>query len=254
MDRWVGRVALVTGASAGIGEAIAKVLVKAGMKVVGCGRRVGNIEELAVSLSGSKGKLYARKCDIESETEIKQMFQWIADHKELGRVDVCINNAGMSTAESLSEGVYDHWKKMLNINVLGLCLCTQLSIQSMRENKIDDGHIIMISSLSGHRVPPSSSTRFYSATKYAVTSLTEGWRQEVRELNSNIRISALSPGLVATEFQEAMHNNKEMAEKLYASMNCLTAEDMASSVEFILSAPPHMQVHDILVRPTEQVF
>lgn len=252
MERWTGRVAVVTGASAGIGAAICKVLLEAGMKVVGCARRVNKIEDLAKDWEKLPGKLYAYKCDMESEDDINGMFNWIAEHKELGKVDICINNAGMSTSETLLEGKYENWKKMMNINVVGLCLCTKLSIESMQKNNIDDGHVVMISSMSGHRVPPSPSTRFYAATKHAVTALIEGWRQSVRELNTQIRISGLSPGLVQTEFQEAMTGDKEKAKMIHDSVPCLQAEDMAESVKYILSAPPHVQIHDILVRPTQQ--
>jgi NADP-dependent 3-hydroxy acid dehydrogenase YdfG len=252
MERWSGRVAVVTGASAGIGAAIAKILVESGMKVVGCARRVEVIQEFAKEWENFPGKLYAYKCDMESDEDIVDMFKWIADNKDLGKVDVCINNAGMSTPETLLEGKYENWKKMMNINVVALCLCTKLSIESMQANNINDGHIVMIGSMSGHRVPPSPSTRFYAATKHAVTALIEGWRQSVREINSQIRISGLSPGLVETEFAEAMTGDKDKAKMTYDSIKCLQAVDMAESVKYILSAPPHVQIHDILVRPTDQ--
>lgn len=109
--------------------------------------------------------------------------------------------------------------------------------------------------MSGHRVPHmlGGKTRFYSATKFAVTALLEGWRQEVRDLgNNNIRIGQLSPGVVETEFAMVMNKDKAKADQLYASMECLTAQDMADCLKFILSAPPRMQIHDILVRPTQQ--
>lgn len=246
---------MVTGASAGIGAAITKALVKAGVKVVGCGRRLEKLEELAATLAGSSGKLYARQCDVEQESDIKEMFEWIEGHQELGRIDICINNAGMSTAETLLEGKYENWRKMLNINVLALCLCTQLSVELMKKKNIDDGHIVMISSISGHRVPPNPSTRFYAAAKHAVRALVEGWRQEMRDANSNIRISSLSPGLVATEFQGAMYpDDPEKAKEIQNSIQCLQAEDMAASVEFILTRPQYMEINDIVVRPTQQKF
>jgi len=255
MDRWKGRVAIVTGAGAGIGAAITKILLAAGMKVVGCGRRINKLEELAISLGSFSGKFFPRQCNIEIESEIRDLFSWIESNEELGNVDVCINNAGMSTAENLLDGTYENWSKMISINVLGLCLCTQLSIKSMQKNNIDDGHVIMINSISGHRVAPNPSTRFYAATKHAVTALVEGWRQEVRDIKSNIRVSALSPGLVATEFQQAMYpDNPEKAKAITSQYKCLEAEDMAKCVEFILGSPVHMQVHDIIVRPTAQPF
>ena len=136
-----------------------------------------------------------------------------------------------------------------------MCLCTQLSIKSMMNNKISDGQLIMISSMSGHRVPPNPSTRFYSATKFAVTGLLEGWRQEVRDLGSNIRVSAISPGLVETEFQGVMYpDDPSRAEAIQRSVQCLQDSDISSAVSYILASPPHMMVHDILVRPTQQKF
>ena len=124
------------------------------------------------------------------------------------------------------------------------------------QNKIDDGQVILINSLSGHRVPNmmGGKTRFYAATKFAVTALLEGWRQELREQGkNNIRIGQLSPGVVETEFALVMNDQDQgKAEKLYKSMDCLTAQDMADSVKFMLSAPIRMQVQDILVRPTQQ--
>lgn len=255
MERWQGRVVVVTGAGAGIGAAISQNLVKKGLKVVGCGRRLSKLQEVATTLGDLEGKFYPRQCDLEKESEIREMFKWIEAQEELGRVDVCVNNAGMSTAENLLNGKYENWQKMMNINVLGLSLCTQLSIQSMQRNKIDDGHIIMINSISGHRVPPNPSTRFYASTKFAVTALVEGWRQEVRDIKSNIRVSALSPGLVATEFQQSMyHDDPARAKAITSQYKCLEATDMAECVEFILSSPPHVQIHDIIVRPTSQPF
>ena len=141
----------------------------------------------------------------------------------------------------------------MSVLLLALCLCTQLSLQSMMKKKITDGQIIMISSMSGHRVPPNPSTRFYAATKFAVTGLLEGWRQEVRDLGTNIRVSAISPGLVETEFQSVMSpEDPARVEAIQKSVQCLQDSDISSAVRFVLASPPHMMVHDILIRPTQQ--
>merc|ERR1719411_855392 len=183
------------------------------------------------------------------------MFDWISNHPDMGKVDVCINNAGMSTAENLLHGSMESWRSMLDVNVLAACLCTQLSVNSMVKNNVTDGQIIMISSMSGHRVPPNPSTRFYSASKFALTGLLEGWRQELRDVGNNIRIAAISPGLVETEFQAAMYPEApEKAEAIVRSLECLQSRDISSAVSYILSSPPHMQIHDILIRPTQQKF
>jgi len=246
-------VALVTGASAGIGASVATSLLKAGMRVVGCARREDRIEELAKQLQGEKGKLYSRRCDLQDERDIRSMFDWIEGNSDLGRIDICINNAGLSSRGSLMEGTMSDWRRMLDVNVLALCLCTQLSIKSMVRHGVDDGQIVMVSSFSGHRLTPNPDTRFYASTKFAVTALLEGWRQEVRELGGNIRVAGISPGLVDTEFAQSMYPDQpEKAAAVFTQIKCLEAQDMADTVLHIISAPKHVQIHDVLVRPTQQ--
>ena len=181
------------------------------------------------------------------------MFKWIEENH--GQLDICIPNAGFSADKSLLEGSMSEWRAMLDVNVLALNLCTQLAIKSMLKHKVDDGQIIMMNSMSGHRVPnlAGGTSLFYSATKFAVTALLEGWRQEVREQKTNIRVAQLSAGAVETEFAVVMTGGDQVrADKVYKSLECLTAEDMANSMKFILEAHPRMQIHDILVRPTAQ--
>jgi len=199
--------------------------------------------------SGSGGRLVAYKCDMESEEEINEMFQWIHDNKTLGKVDCCIANAGMSTASTLLDGTYKDWQKMMNINVLGLNLCVQQGVKSMLAHGTDDGQVVLINSMSGHRVPPSPDNRFYAATKHAVTALLEAWRQELRAHPSknNIRVSSISPGVVETD-----KDDPDKVSGIYNSMPCLQVSDIADSVRYVMSAPVHVQVHDILMRPTQQ--
>eukprot|EP00079_Xenopus_tropicalis_P023980 XP_012816495.1 PREDICTED: dehydrogenase/reductase SDR family member 11 isoform X2 [Xenopus tropicalis] len=254
MERWKGRVALVTGASVGIGAAVARVLVQHGMKVVGCARSVDKIEKLAAECqsAGYPGTLFPYKCDLSNEEEILSMFSAI---KTLHQgVDVCINNAGLARPEPLLSGKTEGWRTMIDVNVLALSICTREAYQSMKERNIDDGHIININSMSGHRVLPSTVMHFYSATKYAVTALTEGLRQELREEKSHIRATSISPGLVETGFAfKLLDNDPEKAAATYESIRCLKAEDIASTVVYVLSAPPHVQIGDVQLRPTEQI-
>jgi len=249
MDRWSGRVALVTGASVGIGAAICRALVSHGLKVVGAARNVDKIQALADELRGHPGSLMAIKCDVSKDADIMAMFAAIK--QQHGGVDVCINNAGMSHNKSLLEGTPEQWREMVNINVVGLCLCTREAVSSMRERGVDDGQIIHINSMSGHRVTPSSSTHFYASTKHAVSALTEGLRQELRELKTNIRVASISPGVVETEFFSRMKGDAEAARKFYESMDPIQAKDIADSVVHVISAPKHVQIHDILIRPTQ---
>ncbi|XP_023588440.1 dehydrogenase/reductase SDR family member 11 isoform X2 [Trichechus manatus latirostris] len=211
MERWRDRLALVTGASGGIGAAVARALVQQGLKVVGCARTVSNIEELAAECksAGYPGTLIPYRCDLSNEEDILSMFS--AVRSQHSGVDICINNAGLARPDPLLSGSTSGWKDMFNVNVLALSICTREAYQSMKERKVDDGHIININSMSGHRVVPQSVIHFYSATKYAVTALTEGLRHELREAQTHIRATCLKP------------------------------EDVAEAVIYVLSTPPHVQ-------------
>ncbi|KAJ8306133.1 hypothetical protein KUTeg_016678 [Tegillarca granosa] len=242
MDRWRNRVALVTGASMGIGESLCKLLVSHGMKVAACARSLEKLSKIESELS-SKDSYLPIKCDLRKKEEIMNMFKQIKD--KWGGVDVCINNAGLALDSPIIDGDTDQWENMwevcdieqlesmwevhnvFQVNVMALCLCTRESVKSMRERNVDDGHVININSLSGHRV---GKMHFYSATKYAVTSLTEGIRWELRGINSHIRVTSISPGLVKTNFAYTLLG-KEGAEECYSSR----------------------QVSEMMIRPTEQV-
>ncbi|XP_010894841.1 dehydrogenase/reductase SDR family member 11 [Esox lucius] len=254
MDRWKDRVALVTGASVGIGAAICKALVRQGMKVVGCARNVEKIEKMAAEFqsAGYRGSLFPYKCDLSNEEEILSMFSAInAFHHGL---DVCINNAGLAHPESLLNGKSNGWRTMIDVNILALSICTREAYQSMKEKNVDDGHIININSMGGHCVVQNADTHFYSATKHAVTALTEGLRQELREAKTHIRATCISPGVVETEFAFRLHSlQPEKAVATYDSMKCLEAVDIASAVLYVLAAPPHVNIGDIQMRPVEQV-
>ncbi|PSN44170.1 Farnesol dehydrogenase [Blattella germanica] len=139
MDRWVGRVAVVTGTSSGIGAAIAELLVKKGLKVVGLARRVER--ELSKSLKSEKGELHPLKCDVTKEGDIKEAFQWVKAN--LGGVDIMINNAAVAKGASLIDGSPDELRNMVDLNIMGLSLCTQEALKSMKERGVD-GHIVHI--------------------------------------------------------------------------------------------------------------
>ncbi|XP_063060174.1 dehydrogenase/reductase SDR family member 11a [Engraulis encrasicolus] len=255
MERWNGRVALVTGASVGIGAAVARALVQHGMKVVGCARSVDKVERLAAECqsAGYRGTLIPYKCDLANEEEILSMFSAIRMLHH--GVDVCINNAGLAHCEPLLCGRTEAWRNMIDVNVLALSICTREAFKSMQERQIDDGHIININSMGGHKMFPSADEHFYCATKYAVTALTEGLRQELREAKTHIRATCISPGIVETEFAFRHHNtDPEKAAAAYESIKCLKAKDIASAVMYVLSAPPHVQIADIQMWPLEQVL
>ncbi|XP_021559854.1 dehydrogenase/reductase SDR family member 11 isoform X2 [Neomonachus schauinslandi] len=239
MERWRDRLALVTGASGGIGAAVARALVQQGLKVVGCARTVGNIEELAAECksAGYPGTLIPHRCDLSSEEDILSMFS--AVRSQHSGVDICINNAGLARPDTLLSGSTSGWKDMFSVNVLALSICTREAYRSMKERKVDDGHIININ----------------SATKYAVTALTEGLRQELREAQTHIRATCISPEVVETQFAFKLHDkDPEKAAATYECIKCLKPEDVAEAVIYVLSTPPHVQIGDIQMRPTEQVI
>ncbi|XP_013772397.1 dehydrogenase/reductase SDR family member 11-like [Limulus polyphemus] len=255
MQRWVGRVALVTGASVGIGAEICRVFVKHGMKVVGCARDVDKIRSICEQedIKSAKGSLMPIKCDLTKENEILSMFEEI--RKTYGCVDLCINNAGISEINTtLLEGDTDSWRRMLEVNVIGLCICTRESVKLMRENNINDGQIIHISSMSAYRIAPGGFA-FYSGTKSMVKALAEGLRNELRAAKSGIRVACISPGMVDTEFHKRLFkDNPEEAKRRVSQFTCLKAEDIARAVVNILEMQPHVDINDILIRPTEQPF
>ncbi|XP_077996483.1 dehydrogenase/reductase SDR family member 11-like [Glandiceps talaboti] len=252
MDRWMGCVALVTGASAGIGAAIARVLAEHGLKVYGCGRNVEAIRKLSDELKSTtaKGTLHPIKCDLRQEHEILAMFDEIK--KSDGGVDVCINNAGLSHISSLLDGKTEDWREMLDVNILALCICTREAVKQMREKNTEEGHIIHISSMSGHRIEMGAfDTNFYTGTKHMIKGITEGLRQELWGSNPSIRVTAISPADVETRFNYSMYG-EDIGRQLYAEKKCLEPTDISDLVVYVLKAPLHVQVHDILVRSIEQ--
>nr|CAD7266288.1 unnamed protein product [Timema shepardi] len=244
MERWSGKVALVTGASAGIGAAIVEELVKHGLKVVGLARRVDKVEKLAASLKRAPGKLYAVKADIAKEEDIIAAFDWIK--KNLGGVDILINNAGLGTSETLSNVGDGSWQ-VLDVNVKGLSIFTREALKSMKERGVNDGHIIHINSIGGHSLPMSLPATIYHASKYAVTVLTEGLRRELVQLGSKIKVTSVSPGVVETKFADIF--GPEFKKFIYKENPVLHAKDIADAVLYTLGTPPHVQIHEITIKP-----
>lgn len=191
MDRWVGKVAVVTGASAGIGAATAIGLVKAGLKVVGLARRVEMVEELRKEIpADAKGSLFAYKCDVSSETDIKAAFSWII--QKFGGVDVLVNNAGVFKSTTLS-GTDDAvmLQQTLDTNVMGTVLCTRQAYQSMKKRGVA-GHVFIVNSVAGHTVPffpDFTSFNMYPASKYALTAITEVLRQEFISDGTKVKVT-----------------------------------------------------------------
>ncbi len=245
MKRWRGEVALVTGASSGIGAAVVHRLLESGLRVAALARRQERL--LALAETYGTDRVLPLTADLRREDDILAAFTQLDDR--WGPPRVLVNNAGLGRSAPLLSGPSEAWREMLEVNVLALAICTREAVRRMREAS-DRGHVFHISSMAAHRVPPGSGV--YSATKFAVRSLTEGLRQELRTAGSRIRVTAISPGFVETEFASVFHGRPEASEETYGQFKVLEAVDVADALLHALSAPPHVQIHDILLRPTEQ--
>ena len=233
------RVALVTGASSGIGRAIAGRLAESGLRVAAVARREAALQAIA---ENPNHDVLPVGCDLQDTDAIEPMFEHV--RAQLGGIDVLVNSAGIGFDASLIEGTAEGWQAMWQVNVFALALLTQLAVQDMLARGID-GHILHVGSMSGHRVTPGSG--MYAATKHAVRAMTEGLRLELRARGSGIRVGEISPGVVDTRF--GLAEGEEARDRGYP---VLTAKDVAETVLHVLNAPPHVQITDVLMRPTGQ--
>lgn len=243
-----GQVAFVTGASEGIGEAVAVRLAEAGLRVALGARRVDRLEALAARLRAEGAEALPLHLDLRDEGSILAAFAAI--RARWGGVDVMVNNGGMGRAAPLTSGATEDWRAMLETNVLGLCVCTREAVTDMRRRG-DRGHVVHVSSMAAHRVPDGSGV--YSATKYAVRALTEALRKELREQGSGVRVTSVSPGFVETGFAALYHRDPAAAAEAYGRYKVLEPDDVARAVLYVVSQPPWVQVHDLLMRPTDQL-
>uniref|UniRef100_A0A0V0GD58 Putative dehydrogenase n=1 Tax=Triatoma dimidiata TaxID=72491 RepID=A0A0V0GD58_TRIDM len=241
MERWIGKVALVTGASAGIGKAVAYSLAEHGMIVLAVARREQKLKELANSANGLKGKIHTMVVDVTKEQDVINAVQF-ADTK-LGGLHVLVNNAGTCYRTNVLDCNLDHWRTMFDLNVIALGICTREAVACMKRKNIDDGHIINISSISGHGNPSGIGKHVYCATKHAVRLISEGIRAELIEQKSGIRISTICPGVVITEIFDV--GGWERPQDIPA----LEDKDIAAAVVSALATPPNVLIADIVIRP-----
>lgn len=226
-------IAAITGASSGIGTAIATRLAADGYNLALCARRRQRLAELADKLALQYDvEVLTQAVDLRQEDQILSWFGAISDRFK--RLDVLVNNAGLGYQEPLTQGDTEKWRETLDVNVIALCICTREAVKLMRQFGNDRGHIVHISSMSGHRVPSSG---MYSASKFAVRALTEGLRQELRADGSAIRISSISPGFVETEFAAKYSGSTERAQQIYNQFPVLQPQDIANAVGYTLGQP-----------------
>jgi len=243
-DSFAGRSAVVTGASSGIGAETAA----AGASVTVAARRADRLEALAAEIRASRGSVAVQPTDMRCEEDIRRLF--VTARERFGGVDVLVNNAGLGRAASLATGATELWREMLEVNVLGLAIATREAIQDMERRNVA-GHVVHVSSMAAHRIPGPDSG-MYAATKFAVRALTEALRQELRARKSSIRVTAVSPGYVSTEFADVFAGRPGSTAEVDARLKTLEPRDVADDILWIVTRPPHVEVHDVLVRPTAQ--
>ena len=243
-----GRVAAITGASSGIGEATALALAQAGAAVSLGARRVDRLEALAAKIEGSGGRAIAVECDVADEASAHAFIATTVE--QLGRLDILVNNAGVMLLGPIEGTDTDEWRQMMDVNVLGLLYCTQAAMPHLRDG--GHGHIVNVSSVAGRTA--SAFVGVYNATKWAVTGFSEALRQEAAM--SKIRVTCVEPGMVETELPS--HNTNplvvERIDKLKEKYGeVLEAEDIADAILHAVTAPPRVNVNEVLIRPSGQV-
>jgi len=240
-----GKSAIVTGASSGIGSATARALAAAGAAVTLGARRVDRLEHLAAALGA---KVAVQPTDVRREADILRLFA--VARERFGGVDILVNNAGLGRAAPLGSAPTELWREMLEVNVLGLAIATREAIRDMERRGVA-GHVVHVASMAAHRVPGPESG-MYAATKFAVRALTEALRQELRARKSPIRVTAVSPGHVFTEFADVFTGTPGAQAAIDSRFKILEPGDVAEAIVWVVTRPPHMEVHDLLVRPTAQ--
>jgi NADP-dependent 3-hydroxy acid dehydrogenase YdfG len=232
MSRLNGATVLVTGASSGIGRALCLDLVEVGAAVLGVTRRPGALPDGVAPI----------EADLTEREQVAGIF------RELGRIDALVNCAGVAYLSRIVDGNPTDWEEMWRVNVMALALCCQLSL---RHFPAGGGRIVNISSMSGHRVPPTGG--FYAPTKFAVRAITDSLRNELKAAGSPIQVACVSPGFVDTPLLELyFRGREEMLEKARQSMTMLTPEDISAAILGILQAPPHVEIGDVLMRSADQ--
>jgi NADP-dependent 3-hydroxy acid dehydrogenase YdfG len=236
-----GKTAVVTGASSGIGEATARLLSHNGCNVVLAARREDRLKSIAAELG--EGAL-AVPTDVTDHAACESLVSRAAEG--FGSVDILVANAGLGLNGSIIDGEPEDWRKMFEVNVLGVLYATRAVVRHMLGR--GSGDVVLVSSLAGRRVPAADGT-VYAATKHALTAVAEGLRMDVHD--KGIRVINVEPGLVRTEFPESQHQS---AQEYYAQreFSPLQAEDIAQAVLYAVEQPPRVSVNEIVVRPTEQ--
>ena len=245
-NRLQGKVALVTGASSGIGEATALALASEGATIVVSARREERLDELVKRIAGNGGKALSITGDVADEAQANGMVK--RTHDEFGRLDILVNNAGVMLLGQIDGANTEEWRRMVNTDLLGLMYTTHAVLPIMKQQ--DGGHIVNISSVAGRTARAGSGA--YNASKWGVVAFSEALRQET--VKSHIRVTVIEPGMVSTELGSHITDQqaKQALEERAKRTRTLKSEDIANTILFAVTQPDYVSINEILIRPTDQ--
>jgi clavulanate-9-aldehyde reducatase len=239
-----GRVAAITGASSGIGEATALALSRAGATVALGARRLERLEDLAGRVEGPSS---VHRVDVTDEAHARRFVEDV--HREHGGLHILVNNAGVMLLGPVDGAEVSDWRRMLEVNLWGLLICTHAALPLIAQS--GGGDIVNVSSVAGRRADAGAAV--YNMTKFGVHAFSEALRQEA--LHAGIRVTIVAPGLVDTELQG--HNVNPMVQRTLERVReqigeVLQAEDIADAIRYAVTRPPHVCLNEVLVRPKRQ--
>ncbi|MCF2971114.1 SDR family oxidoreductase [Synechococcus sp. Nb3U1] len=240
-------VILITGASSGIGAACATLFARSGARLILAARRQDRLQELALDLEQAFGNPpYLLALDVRDRAEVQRAVQTLPP--EWAAIDILINNAGLSRGlDKLHKGVIQDWEEMIDTNLKGLLYVTRAVLPGMVER--GRGHVVNIGSIAGRQTYPGGNV--YCASKAAVRAISEGLKLDL--LGTPIRVTEIQPGMVETEFSEVrFHGDSSRAAAVYQGVTPLTAMDVAEVVVFAATRPPHVNISEVLLLPTDQ--
>ncbi|SDO22135.1 SDR family oxidoreductase [Alkalicoccus daliensis] len=245
---WNNKTIVITGASSGIGEATAARFAKEGANVVLAARREERLEEIKQRFIDSPGTVDYKPTDVTSQQQMEELISFAIDR--FGQVDVLFNNAGLMPLSFLEKKKVDEWDKMIDVNIKGVLYGIGAVLPHMKER--NSGHILTTSSIAGHEVMPAGAV--YCGTKFAARVIMEGLGKELA--STDIRTTSISPGVVDTELMDSISDDDAlnmMKEGLAKSeMTPLKGEDIAEAVFYTVNQPSHVDVNEIIIRPTKQ--
>ncbi|MCP3030767.1 SDR family oxidoreductase [Halobacillus sp. A1] len=242
MGKLKNKSAIITGASSGIGKAIAEHLAQEGANVVLAARRAHKLQQLAEDVEDKYGvRAIVSETDVTKRSDVEELVKHTTD--KLGSVDIYVNNAGVMLLSFLKNDHVDEWEQMVDVNIKGVLFGIHAALPQML--KQESGHIINVASVAGHEVFPSSTV--YSATKYAVKALSMGMEKELSR--SGVRVTNVSPGAVDTELTEHITDGDVIDMFKDRDMTPLDSEDIASAVAYAVTQPASVNVNELIVRP-----